>query len=194
MEKPIVLIGGGGHCKSVIEAIESTEREILGVLDVQSNAGKEVLGYKVIGTDEDIVKYVNIAEFIIAVGQIKSPGTRLDIAQKVKNTGGIFATIIASTAYVSKYASIGCGTVVLHGAMINADAKVGKNCIINTMANIEHDAQVGDFCHISTGAMINGNARIGECTFIGSGAIIRESITIAENTVIGAGRVILDSI
>ena len=188
--KNIVFVGGGGHCKSVMDVAESAGYTILGVLDKPELVGTPVLDYKVIGTDDDMSLYVDKAEFVITVGQIKSSALRRKLAQMVKNAGGKLATIIASDAYVSKYATIGEGTVVMHKAVVNAGAKIGTNCIINTMANIEHDVQVGDFCHVSTGVMANGEVKIGDDSFIGSGAVIHQCVTIGPNSIIPAGSVV----
>ena len=152
---PLVLVGGGGHCKSVIDAAESAGYSILGVLDMPEEVGKEILSTKVIGTDDDIPSYVEKAEFVITVGFIKNPATRIKLYNIIKGVGGKLATIVASTAYVSKYAEIGEGTVVLHQAFVNAGAKVGKNVILNTATNIEHDVEIGDHCHISNNRIFN---------------------------------------
>ena len=183
----LVLVGGGGHCKSVIDAAESQGRQILGILDVPEEVGKDVLAYKVIGTDDDIPQYVGRAEFVITVGFIKNPDLRIKLFNKVKEAKGQFATIVASTAYVSRYAHVGEGTVVLHQAVINADACVGANCIINTFANIEHDAVIDDDTHISTGAMINGACKVGKRVFIGSQSVLSNGISVEDDIVIGAG-------
>ena len=131
IKKRLVLVGGGGHCKSVLEAAESAGYSILGVLDMPEEVGKEILSTKVIGTDDDIPSYVDKAEFVVTVGVIKNPAIRIKLYDKIKEAGGKMATIIASTAYVSKYAILGEGTVVLHQAFVNAGAKVGKNVILN---------------------------------------------------------------
>lgn len=187
MSKPLIFIGGGGHCKSVMDAAESAGFSILGVLDVAENVGKEVLFTKIIGTDEDIPAYVDKAEFVITVGFIKNPAVRIKLYNKVKEAGGKFATVIASTAYVSKYAEIGEGTVVLHQAFVNAGAKVGKNVILNTATNIEHDAVISDHCHISTGTMVNGECKVGERCFIGSQSVLANCITVGDDIIVGAG-------
>lgn len=194
MNKPLVLVGGGGHCKSVIEAAESAGYSILGVLDMPEDVGKEILSTKVIGTDEDIPAYVNKAEFVITVGFIKNPSTRIKLYNRIKDAGGKLATIVASTAYVSKYAEIGEGTVVLHQAFVNADAKVGCNVILNNFVNIEHDAVIGDQCHISTGAMINGECKVGKNCFIGSQSVLANCITIGDDIIVGAGSFVRKSI
>ena len=113
---------------------------------------------------------------------------------KVKAAGGRLATIIASTAHVSKYAELGEGTVIMHQAFVNAGAKIGDNCIINTFVNIEHDAEVGNQCHISTGTMVNGECKIGENCFIGSQSVCANCIEIASDIIVGAGSVVRKSI
>lgn len=195
MKRPLILIGGGGHCKSVIEVAESADYEIKGILDMPDEVGKEVLpGHKVIGTDDEIPQYVEECDFIITVGFIKNPALRIKLYNKVKAAGGRLATIIASTAHVSKYAELGEGTVIMHQAFVNAGAKIGDNCIINTFVNIEHDAEVGNQCHISTGTMVNGECKIGENCFIGSQSVCANCIDIASDIIVGAGSVVRKSI
>lgn len=195
MKRPLILIGGGGHCKSVIEVAESADYEIKGILDMPDEVGKEVLpGHKVIGTDDEIPQYVEECDFVITVGFIKNPAIRIKLYNKVKAAGGRLATIIASTAYVSKYAELGEGTVIMHHAFVNAGAKIGDNCIINTFVNIEHDAEIGNQCHISTGTMVNGECKIGENCFIGSQSVCANCIEIASDIIVGAGSVVRKSI
>jgi methionyl-tRNA formyltransferase len=95
--------------------------------------------------------------------------------------------IISPRAYVSKYAFIDEGSVIMHDAFINANAKIGKNCIINTKAIIEHDAIIEDNCHISTGSIINGGTLVRKNSFIGSNAMAKEYIEIKANSVIRGG-------
>lgn len=188
--RPLILVGGGGHCKSVIDACESVGFSIKGILDTSENIGKNVLSYLIIGTDDDISDYVSECNFVITVGFIKDASLRLKLQHKVQQAGGRFGTIIASTAYVSKYAQIGMGTVVLHHAMINAGATIGESCIINTFANIEHDAIVGDNCHISTGTMVNGDCHIGDEVFLGSQSVLVNGINITSGCIVAAGSLV----
>ena len=104
MNKNLILIGGGGHCKSVIEVAESAGYTIIGILDRPEEVGKKVLAYEVIGVDDDIPLYVDKAEFVITIGFIKNPALRIKLYNKILEAGGEFATLIASTAQVSKYA------------------------------------------------------------------------------------------
>ncbi len=176
--RPLILVGGGGHCRSVIDVAECAGYTILGILDRPENVGKRVLGCLVIGVDADMTKYTETADFVVTVGQIKSPSLRIKLHKMLEEAGCHLATIISSLAHVSKYATIGEGTIVMHKAVINADARVGKGCIINTFANIEHDVVIGDYCHISTGVMVNGGAKIAGGTFVGSQSTINQMINI----------------
>ncbi len=192
--KPLILIGGGGHCKSVIDVAESAGYRIAGILDRPEEFGKKILNYEVIGNDDDISKYVRSAEFIISVGYIRNPDLRIKLYDLVKQQGGQFATLIASTAYVSRYASLDEGTVVMHHAFVNAEATVGKNVILNTFSNIEHGSIVGDQCHISTGVMVNGDCKVGNNCFIGSGTVLYNGVSITDGVVVSAGSVVRRSI
>ena len=185
--KNLILVGGGGHCKSVIDVAESAGYTIKGILDLPEKLGEKILGYPIIGTDEDISEFVHEVLFLVTIGQIKDASLRINLHHKVVNAGGKLATVIAATAHVSNYAKIGEGTVVMHQAIVNADAAIGKSCIINTFANIEHDVVIGDYCHISTGAIINGNCKIGGGTFIGSQSVMVNGLEITEECIIGAG-------
>ncbi|PKQ68759.1 acetyltransferase [Labilibaculum manganireducens] len=187
MKRNLVLVGGGGHCKSVIDVAESSGYNILGILDTPEQIGNKVLSYEVIGNDDDIVKYVDEAEFLVTVGQIKDVSLRIRLHDKILAAGGKLATIIASTAYVSKYSVIGQGTVIMHNAFVNADVKIGEACIINSFANVEHDSIIGDFCHISTGVMVNGSCVIGNKSFIGSQSVLANNITITSDCVVAVG-------
>ena len=184
----LVLIGGGGHCVSVIDVIENGNKfNILGILDSNSKEDN-LLGYKILGDDNLIPELVNEnTYFLITIGQIKSYSIRRNIAKILSENNAKLATVISPLAYVSKHAQIEEGAVIMNHAVVNAKSKIGKNCIINTMSNIEHGVSIGDFCHISTCAVVNGKSVIGYGTFIGSNATISNNILIKENSIISAG-------
>ena len=180
MKEKIVLIGGGGHCHSVIDVIEQTNGyEIIGIVDVKENIGKKVLDYEIIACDDDLETiFQSCKNAVITVGQIKSSILRVKLYNKLKEIGFNLPVIISPLAYVSKHAILEEGTVVMHHALINANANVGKNCIINTKALIEHDVTVGDNCHISTATILNGGVVVKENSFVGSNSVSKEYITI----------------
>jgi sugar O-acyltransferase (sialic acid O-acetyltransferase NeuD family) len=193
----LVLVGGGGHCRSVIDVIEQEGKyHILGLLDLPEKAGQDVFGYPFIGCDEDIPRLIGegARSFLVTLGQIKTPERRMALFHRIKASGGRLPSIVSPFARVSPYALIGEGTIVMHGALVNAGARVGCNCIINSRALVEHDALVGDHCHLSTACVVNGAVRVGEGTFIGSGTVTRENITIGSGSLVGAGVLVRKSV
>ena len=189
----LLLIGGGGHCRSCIDVIEAEgQYRIRGIVQPLSGETDGILGYPVLGLDEDLPFLLQeTAQALVTVGQIRSPEIRIRLYELLKQSGGKLPKIVSPFAYCSKYAEMEEGTIVMHGAIVNAGANIGANCIINSQAMIEHDVIVADHSHVSTGARVNGGVTIGKGSFIGSGAIIKEGITIGENVIIGAGQVVL---
>jgi len=181
MKEKIILIGGGGHCHSVIDVIEQESRfEIIGIVDKKELIGKSILGYRVVACDDDLeALFENCKNAVITVGQIKSNQVRAVLFQKLKEIGFHLPTIISPLAYVSKHARVDEGTVIMHHALVNANAKVGKNCIINTKALVEHDTIVENNCHIATASVLNGGIIVKENTFFGSNATSKECIEIS---------------
>jgi len=190
--KEIILIGGGGHCKSVIDVIEQEGKfQIIGIVDKPELLGVKVLGYPVIGNDSDLVDLSKKYRYaLVTVGQIKSSSLRVKLFKLAVKIGLTMPNVISPRAYVSKHAMIGQGTVIMHDALVNANAKIGENCIINSKALIEHDAIIEDFCHIATNAVINGAAIVRQGSFLGSGVITKQSVKVKKNSFIKAGSLV----
>ncbi|MDB4638774.1 NeuD/PglB/VioB family sugar acetyltransferase [bacterium] len=188
--KSLLLIGCGGHARSLIELIESTtEWQIHGLVGLPDQVGRRVLGYSVMGCDDDLsVLREECPAAVLAIGQILDSAPRVRLAKQLEQLGFQFPVLISPHAVVSRYAQLGLGTTVGHGVIVNAGAVVGNHCIINSCALVEHDVQIGHHCHVSTGVLVNGGVQIGSDSFIGSGAIIREGLTLPPLTVIGAGK------
>ena len=93
----IVLIGGGGHCKSVIDVIEQDGQfNIEGIIDKPELLGTNILGYSVFGIDNDLPKLANKYKYaLITVGQIKSPNLRVKLFDMAINSGFPLPKIIS---------------------------------------------------------------------------------------------------
>lgn len=193
MSRGLLLVGAGGHARSCIEVIESAGWRIFGLVDRDIGAvGRDVLGYPVLGSDTELLKLARDSNgVLITVGQIGRPKVRVELYEAFVRNDIELALVFASTARVSRHASVGRGSVVMHQAVINASARVGVNCIVNTGAIVEHDVEVGDHCHIAIGAVIGGDVRIGSGSFVGAGAIISHGVSIGSGSIIGAGCVVM---
>jgi len=183
-EKEIILLGGGGHCRSCIDVIESSQTfKIAGIVEQPgSNKTSLTLGYPVIGYDNDLAILKKRYDYaLITVGQIGSSNTRQEIFNCLRKSGFTLPVIISPLAHVSKHAVLGEGTIVMHQAIVNAGAHIGCNCILNTRCLIEHDVKIGDHTHISTAAVLNGEAVIGSGSFVGSNATIVHGVNLPDN-------------
>jgi len=191
--KPLLLVGCGGHARSLIELIESAGNwKIEGLVGLPGQEGTHVLNYRVIGCDADLaILRKRFPAALLAIGQLPDPTPRKRLASQLDKLGFHCPVLVSPHAVVSRHAQLGQGCTVGHGVIVNAAAEVGDHCILNSRALIEHDVQVGDHCHISTGAVLNGGVRIGSGSFIGSGAILREGLELPDHTVIGAGKRIM---
>jgi sugar O-acyltransferase (sialic acid O-acetyltransferase NeuD family) len=191
--KSLLLIGCGGHSRSLIDLVESiSDWNLHGLVGLPQQVGSRVLGYAVIGCDADLVSLVDVCPAaVLAIGQLPDPALRQLLAFQLAHYGFSFPVLISPHAVVSRHAQLGPGTTVGHGVTVNAAAVVGAHCILNNGALIEHDVQIGDHCHISTGALVNGGVRVGSGSFIGSGAILREGLELPPNSVIGAGKCVM---
>ena len=103
----IIIIGGGGHASSCIDVIEeSKEFTISGIIDNNLN-NTCIMGYDIIGDDSKLERLRNKYEYaLIAIGQIKSPKTRIDIFDKLKKLNYKLPIIISPRAHVSKHSQI----------------------------------------------------------------------------------------
>ncbi len=185
MEHKLYIFGASGHAKVVIDILLSNNILITSIVDntpkVESLSGIKVAHTDTIHIDaEDCV--------IVAIG---SNETRKKIAVEF-NFKSIKA--VHREAYVSEFAEVDYGTVVMPKAVINSGAKIGKHCIINSGAIVEHDCELEDYVHVSPNASLAGNVTVGEGSHIGIGASVIQGVKIGKWVTIGAGAVVTQDI
>ncbi|MBH1960150.1 MAG: acetyltransferase [Flavobacteriia bacterium] len=179
----MILYGAGGQAKVIYDLILSNNHLLEYLVDDHPN--------------ENFPHHLNIfrplkenitdKKLIIAIGDNV---IREQIYHKIKDWC-TFETIQHSSAYVSRFSTVGEGTVVMPQVCINAEVTIGKHCIINTACTIEHDCVIEDFVHISPKASLAGNITVKKGAHIGLGANIIQGVTVGENALIGAGTVVL---
>lgn len=191
MKEKLVIIGASGHGKVIADIAQETKayKEIMFLDDDTSKT--TCLDFPIVGTSKDISLYTCCADFIVAIG---NANVRAKITKELKEKKASLATLIHPKAVVSKYITIGEGSVVMAGAIINPDVKIGKGCIVNTACSIDHDCMIEDFVHVSVGAHLAGNVHVKEKTWIGAGAIVNNNITITQECMIGSGSVVIKDI
>ena len=195
-KEDLILIGGGGHCRSCIDVIEMDGRfTIRGIVDEKEPLDLTLKDFPLLGREKDIFELAKSCQnFLITIGQIKSAQPRIRLFEYLKQLGMTLPIVVSPLAHVSRLAMLGEGTMIMHYALVNTGASIGRNCIINTKALIEHDVVIEDHCHISTAAVVNGAAKVQRCSFIGSNAVLREDIVVGEESIVGAGVTVLHSV
>jgi sugar O-acyltransferase (sialic acid O-acetyltransferase NeuD family) len=197
MNKKILLIGGGGHCRSVLDSLlEISEFSSIGIIDREENIGKMVLGVPIIGCDDDLPRlFVNGYKYaFVTIGSIGNPELRINIFNKLSELGFEIPNIVDSSAIISRYAKMDTGIFVGKNAVINAGSTVHRGAIINTGAIIEHDCIIEEFVHVASGAVLCGEVHIGANTHIGANCIVKQQIRVGSDTIIGVGSVVLKDI
>lgn len=190
----IVLIGGGAHCVSVIDAIRSVrEYDVAGVIDPSIPIGGDVLGVSVIGSDDDLpgLRASGVAGFVVTVGSIGDPSTREALVSLALAAGLTPVSVVHASAVVSLDASVAGGAFVGALAYVGPRATVGENAIVNSGAIVDHDCRIGALAHVAPGAVLSGNVVVGQGAHVGTGASVSQAVTIGERAIVGTGSVVI---
>jgi len=189
----VLVFGGGGHGKSLIELIRAGgQQAIAGIIDDHKPLGSLVLGVPVIGRSEDLTRfYQNGYRLMVnAVGGIGDISQRIAVFERGRSAGFSFPTVIHPTAFVEASATLGEGAQVFAHAYVGSDARLGFGVIVNTGAIVSHDCVLGDYVNLSPGAILAGEVRVGEATLIGMGVTVNLQVRIGAHCRIGNGATI----
>lgn len=185
----IVLVGFGGHAKSVADCIEREGKyHIVGYTDMQEADSR----YSYLGTDEKLKAIFDggVKNAAIGIGYMGKGAVRQHLYTQLKQIGFNLPVISDPSAIVSSTAIVGEGTFIGKYAIINAEASIGKMTIINTKALVEHECVVEDFSHVAVGTVLCGQVKVGEAAFIGANATVIQCREIKDKTVVPAGATI----
>lgn len=192
MNKPVIIIGAGGHAKVLISVLKALGREIIGVLDPNKAIGQTVDGIYILGDDNQVRNYTpDSIELVNGLGSVSLPVMRKKIYMKFKNDGYTFASIIHPSAIMAENVHINEGAQIMAGAIVQTGCAISFNAIINTGAIVDHGCIIGQHAHIAPGAVLSGDVKIGDMSHIGTGATIIQGIKIGCNVIVGAGAVVI---
>lgn len=196
MEK-IIILGGGGHAESLVDAIESQRKyEVAGYVVNETADVKTDRRYPIIGTDDDLEKIFQngIRNAALGIGYLGRSSVREKLWDILKRIGYCLPVICDPSAILARDVKLEEGCFVGKRAVLNARASIGKGCIINTGAIVEHDCCVDEFSHISVGTVLCGGVKVGKAAFIGANATIIQEVNIGMNAIIGAGSVVVGNV
>tara|TARA_R110002111_G_scaffold144910_2_gene211320 strand:- start:191804 stop:192442 length:639 start_codon:yes stop_codon:yes gene_type:complete len=193
----IILLGGGGHAKVLIDLIaESGDYQITGILDPVLKAGMQLKGCAVLGTDTELpgLRDQGIQNVAIAVGSVQCNSLRKTLFDQSRSIGFKIPVLIHPRAIVSAEVELSEGVQIMAGAIIQTDTTIGEGTVINTGVQVDHDCQIGSQAFLSPGVVLSGGVIVGDNSFVGAGAVVIQGVRIGKNAVIAAGAVVIDDV
>lgn len=189
----IIIYGGGGHAKSLIDLIRAEGKfKVAGIVDDGLTLGSRVLDVPVLGGGHVLteIRRKGIGLAVNAVGGIGNISPRLQVYEKLKSAGFRCPIVVHPRGMIEPTAWLGEGCQVFFNAYIGSDAKVGFGCIINTGAILSHDCILGDYVNISPGAILAGAVTIKERALVGMGVTVNLNVVIGEGARVGNSAVV----
>lgn len=190
--KRVLLIGGGGHCKSVLDSLLTMNLySEIGIVEKEWGAAA-ILGIHQVGIDTELPQLFEHGwtDAFITVGGIGNASLRRKLYETIKSIGFSIPSFVDKTAVVAADVKFSEGIFIGKRAVVNVGTKLGVCSIINTGAIVEHDCVVGDFAHISPGAVLCGQVSIGKDCHVGAGSTVRQQLSIGEGAVVGIGSIV----
>jgi UDP-perosamine 4-acetyltransferase len=185
----VVIIGGGGHAKVVIESLRASGRTVAAIVDADPTP-RTVLGVPVVGDDLKLpeLRGQGLSDLFVAIGDNR---LRETLGRKGRGLGFALVNAIHPSAVISPTVTLGEGIAIMAGVAINADSQVGDLAIINTGAVVDHDCRLGAACHLGPASALAGAVTVGERAFLGAGARAIPGVRIGADTIVGAGGVVV---
>ncbi len=195
--RKLVLVGGGGHCRSVLDTVVSLDKyEMIVIVDPNIQRGTRVAGYEVVGDDSqmEMLFQNGFKEAFITVGSIRSTDLRRRLFEHAEGIGFDIPNIIDPSAALGGFVKMGRGIFVGKQAVVNTEVEIGDGAIINSAAVVEHECRIGAFSHIAVGALVCGQSLIGDDVLVGAGSTVIQGLHIGNHAIIGAGSTVLGNV
>lgn len=189
MSGGVVIIGGGGHAKVVIESLRACGETVAAIIDADPTP-REVLGVPVVGDDLALptLRGQGLSKLFVAIGDNR---LRQTLGRKARDHGFDLVNAIHPSAVVSPSARLGEGIAVMAAVAINAESRIDDLVIINTGAVVDHDCRLGAACHLGPASALAGGVSVGERAFLGVGVRAIPGVSIGADTIVGAGGVVV---
>ena len=183
MSELLVIIGGGGQAKIIIDALQGNTFIKVLIVDPYAKSEK-LLGIPIV--DHLSSKYDKVPKkYIVAIGDNYK---RWQVVQRLLESDPEtkFYTSVHESAIVSARANVGTGSMICAGAIVGVNSKIGSHSIINTKSIVDHDCLIRDYANIGPNVALGGGVELGMRSFIGISTTVLHSTTIADDVVLGA--------
>jgi sugar O-acyltransferase (sialic acid O-acetyltransferase NeuD family) len=189
-DRPLVLLGSGGHARVLLALVRASGRALLGVCDpaLHAEGRGDWEGVPVLGGDEALDRLgPTQVDLALGVGQLARSGLRSRLYAGWRARGYAFPPLVHPAAWVAPDVALPDGVQIMAGAVVQPGCVLGTNVTVNTHASVDHDCRIGADVHIAPGAVLCGAVQVGDGAFIGAGAVLIQGLRIGEAAVVGAG-------
>lgn len=200
MTERLVLIGGGGFGREVLDVIEAINfdyetkgtqpLEVLGFLD--DGAPDEVLfsEYDVahLGSVNYLERLPEDVGYVIGIG---SPGARQAIDEYGQSLGRPSPVLVHPSATMGRKVQLGPGAVVCSHVSLTNHITMGRHVHVNINCTVGHDVTLGDYVTLSPLVAISGNVTAEMGAFFGTGCDINPGLTVGTLAVVGTGAAVI---
>lgn len=196
MTRPVVIVGGGGHARVLIAALQAAQRPIAGVVDL--NPSRELadrLPVPLLGDESALANHPpQDFDLVLGIGGVSSNEARQKAFHRLKGLGYHLASVVDPSATLRGAITLGEGVQILAGALLQPGVRLGDNVLINTGAQLDHDCQVASHVHVAPGAALSGDVTVAEAAHVGLGARVIQGVTIGAGSIVGAGAVVIHDV
>jgi len=139
MNRPVIVLGGGGHAAVIVEVLLEQSYNILGyTAPLGEEHGNLASGILWIGTDVVICEHPPDSVWLVnGIGSTGVPQTRRKIYEDMVQRGYEFANVVHSNAIVSPSVPLGWGAQIRAGAVGQAGTVRSCNVICHTRAIVD---------------------------------------------------------
>jgi sugar O-acyltransferase (sialic acid O-acetyltransferase NeuD family) len=199
--KQIIILGTGGNCIDILDALDGINRasnrvryRCVGFLDDnESLHGTTVGGIPIVGPLSAADAHSNCL-FVFGIGSPLNHRRRRAILQRCHIPPERFETVVHPSAVVSPRARLGRGVVVFPHVTVGSSAVVGDHVLLLPSCVISHDDVLGDFTCVAAGASVSGHVTIGDSCYLGTRSAIIGHVSIGPGALIGMGAVVLHDV
>ena len=183
MRDKLLLVGAGGLGRVTLE--HAMEKYQCSFVDDAYPVGMEICGAPVVGAIADLSRLRE--EYTSLVVTIGDNHLREEIYRQAEALGFAFPNVVARSAYVSPFARLGWGCILLNNAVVQNGAQIGNGVVLTAGVEAHHDCAIGDFALVYTNSVVRTGAKIGERAKIGSTSTVGNFVRVPEDAVIPDG-------
>lgn len=194
-ERPVVLLGAGGHARVVLDVLRLRGYRILGVCAPELPAGSQWQGLEVLG-DDAALEALGADEIWLAngIGLVPRGMARRRVQNAYSARGYSWLTLEHPSSQRASASSLADGVQLMAGAVVQPGCRLEAGVVVNTRATVDHDCQLAEHVFVGPGAVLCGAVTADRGAFIGAGAVVLPGIHLGEDAIIGAGAVVTRSV